>query len=725
MTTRKALLIGAEKYGKGFMDVPAAPADVELIDKALSSRGFECTCVSAEVAGNPSNLDRTIADFCKRCERDDVHVVYFSGHGIEFEGRDYIVPAGVSRDEAQRNSQLVRTDYSMLIGVNTGHILFIIDACRDSDESLRSRRWGSGDRDLQDARFMRFLGCVPGGVCWDRKFEDGRISVFTQALADVLLKGADTSLLKVRQATKARCAELAEYPDRTQAPRFDLGLQPDDAVARIEFFPIPTNRAWLELGKDDHLWVVVLQSEGAKLTLAKTVATSLKRNQDEIERQAGKPLDEKLRVVSIREALESPRRWLQTVEALCKAPVLIADATDFEAGIMLCLGIRAVVRRGVTLTATIRAIDEKELSELPFNIQQIKLIGYAPDQDTKHPQHPVNLIGSALRTGLRQLRENPAYHDLPGFDSVRCLEPPLHPRSEQNTVLVLCPFQPEYRAQWRYLSNQLEPQSERLIPGSAAPLVVRMRDMESPQLVGSALYEHLRWSKACVADWSHWRANVFFELGVRIACCEFPPVHVIAQEEEKKARDPGPLGQHAQLLELFRPTAYQPEDEGGERIEEALERNQRVLTRDYAPAAGAVAPYSTYESIVDWYDWKQEEGILSPDEEMRRHVKGQMGKDPQKSGLSVPLYSENSDYLNALRKSAEERWIAAWSYVRNRYSDEKIAESPTLQLRLAQLGEEVQQALSKRKHPAVHAEIKDFRNRFPSAGSEDPGKGEP
>ena len=126
------------------------------------------------------------------------------------------------------------------------------------------------------------------------------------------------------------------------------------------------------------------------------MATSLKRNKDEIERQAGKPLDEDLRIVGITEALETPQRWLRIAEALCKAPVVVADASDFEPGIMLCLGLRAVVRRGVTLTATTRAIDEAELSKLPFNIQQIKLIGHAADRDIKHPQHPLNLIGSAL-----------------------------------------------------------------------------------------------------------------------------------------------------------------------------------------------------------------------------------------------------------------------------------------------------------------------------------------
>ena len=36
---------------------------------------------------------------------------------------------------------------------------------------------------------------------------------------------------------------------------------------------------------------------------------------------------------------------------LCLAPIAIFDATDFEPAVMLALGVRAVVRRGVTLTS--------------------------------------------------------------------------------------------------------------------------------------------------------------------------------------------------------------------------------------------------------------------------------------------------------------------------------------------------------------------------------------
>ena len=63
-----------------------------------------------------------------------------------------------------------------------------------------------------------------------------------------------------------------------------------------------------------------------------------------------------------------------------------------------------------------------------------------------------------------------------------------------------------------------------------------MLDLRSPRLVGQALYEQVRWSSWCLVDLTEWRPNVFFELGVRLACSERDPMCIIQRSYAKDSR---------------------------------------------------------------------------------------------------------------------------------------------------------------------------------------------
>src|SRR6516164_7067657 len=49
------------------------------------------------------------------------------------------------------------------------------------------------------------------------------------------------------------------------------------------------------------------------------------------------------------------------------------------------------------------------------------------------------------------------------------------------------------------------------------PRIESIIDQVSPRLVGQRLYEAIRRSDMCIADWTLWRANVLYECGVRLA----------------------------------------------------------------------------------------------------------------------------------------------------------------------------------------------------------------
>jgi hypothetical protein len=125
----------------------------------------------------------------------------------------------------------------------------------------------------------------------------------------------------------------------------------------------------------DQRWMLVLKSpQGTNEPENRAKAAVKTFNAKYLPVTGGAAFQEELVVARIEDALVSPGRWLQLVKALCAASVMVADVTQFQPGVMMALGVRAVVRRAVTLTSTADRYDETHLRQLPFNIQEAKLI---------------------------------------------------------------------------------------------------------------------------------------------------------------------------------------------------------------------------------------------------------------------------------------------------------------------------------------------------------------
>jgi hypothetical protein len=409
-----------------------------------------------------------------------------------------------------------------------------------------------------------------------------------------------------------------------------------------------------------------------------------------VRQQGRSDVEEEPKVVVITEALENRARWLRFVQAICAAPVMIIDVTKFEPAVMLMLGIRAVVKRGITVTITWDEISPEKMAMFPFNIKETKLISFADseEQDTKSPQHPANRMGQAILDGLTQLTGYPGYLDLPAYDAVRCPEPKARTTDKtrsgsdtqgevkkadlqdgqavqtvQDTVLMLCPFRPEYEKTWRYISNA--------ISKVAIKDMVRMLDIMSPRLVGQALYEHIRWSHCCIVDWTHWRPNVFFELGVRLACSNVGPVCLIDERITDGTVDDPPPIQRDQLIRLLDPIKYKHKG-SLEPFKQAWQRYQSYVKKWPTSMPESTLEHDeTYRTIAfEAFDWKQESIIKAPHEELRDSVETRLGKTPQTDGKYPALFSSHPEFLKELQRNAAERLIAAWYYFIKRYEKE-------------------------------------------------------
>jgi hypothetical protein len=158
-----------------------------------------------------------------------------------------------------------------------------------------------------------------------------------------------------------------------------------------------------------------------------------------------------------------------------------------------------------------------------------------------------------LSSGWAIFRGKRSYRDLPVFDTVR-----QHERrtdgvnSRSIEIFALCPFKSDYlKHDWprlRTLIMGLETGDERSFD------VRQVTDYLSPLLMGERLYELARFADRCIVDWTYWRGNVFFELGVRLAVNPVSPICIVRSGHKKS------LSGQAELLSTFAPIRYDLDD---------------------------------------------------------------------------------------------------------------------------------------------------------------------
>jgi hypothetical protein len=492
-----------------------------------------------------------------------------------------------------------------------------------------------------------------------------------------------------------------------------------DALLSDPVFRNVIAEPWLELPANRPVLVLLCEARRSELLPRRVKAAIERFNKDRLALEtAGGPLAPEPVKVTISEVLQKPEHWFQFIKALCAAPVMIADVTGFEPAVMLSLGIRSVVRRGVTIASTSDQLDESHLSQLPFNIQESKLISHGGDYDPTDPKNPVSVISVAMREGLRELHSRLRYLDLPVYDAVRSPRPEWsansRPRSQElngditdnsDTIVVLCPFHEDYKNHWLQISS-------RLLDQYPNKRIVRMIDIFSPRLVGQALYEQIRWSKTCVVDWTYWRPNVFFELGVRFACSDTGPICLFdradpADPGSTRLPRPQDLKQKRQLIELFGPKLYlfAPAEATDEERNTAdkdftaiFEEHETATKKPTFVSNSTLSHDATYRFLTHEFDWNQERINLRPDQLLRASAEADAGRDEQSSGGSEVLFSSNFEFSVRLRQSVYERWIAAWYYLLYRYEHEFQANAERRE-ELKTLGEDVLQALPKTNDP--------------------------
>lgn len=203
---RVALLIGNGAYAH--TSTLANPEnDVFAMSEALAALGFDVTVLKD--AGRLA-FGRALQDFQEQAEGVDTALIFYSGHGMEINGRNFLIPVDATlRREGDATLEALPMDMALnALSGATRLSALILDACRTHNfpSSERSTARGFAPVGARAGQVVVF-STEAGRVAYDGA---GAMSPFTQALTEALAAQPHEDVRLLFTSLGARTSELAE-----------------------------------------------------------------------------------------------------------------------------------------------------------------------------------------------------------------------------------------------------------------------------------------------------------------------------------------------------------------------------------------------------------------------------------------------------------------------------------------------------------------------------------
>ena len=184
---RVALVIGNAAY-KNATPLSNTINDAGIMADALKSLGFELVGGKAQTNLDKGGLDNVIRKFGETIRGKRVAFLYYSGHGVQVDGRNYLIPTSanvVSKTDVKY--ELVNVD-NVLDDMNASGTkvnIIVLDACRNNpfgDKGLRGTGSGLAVMDAPSGTLIAYA-TGPGRTASDGV---GRNSPYTESLARII-----------------------------------------------------------------------------------------------------------------------------------------------------------------------------------------------------------------------------------------------------------------------------------------------------------------------------------------------------------------------------------------------------------------------------------------------------------------------------------------------------------------------------------------------------------
>jgi hypothetical protein len=198
-----ALIIGNASYSKSPLLNPTN--DANEIAKRFIQYGFN---VKILLDGDRKSIIRALNDFQNQSSKYDVSILFYAGHGIQYNGINYLIPTDMSLDAGVASIEFEGISANQIVDkyMRGKTKLVFLDACRDNplSRSLQvASRGGSNSRGLaaMDANSGTLISysTKDGNVALDGNTKN---SPYTESLLRYLDNREDISLIlrKVRQS---------------------------------------------------------------------------------------------------------------------------------------------------------------------------------------------------------------------------------------------------------------------------------------------------------------------------------------------------------------------------------------------------------------------------------------------------------------------------------------------------------------------------------------------
>ena len=155
---RRALIVGINDY-REITPLQKAVGDAEALKVTLERLGFNVDLV---LNADRREFNRAVSAFQTSLDPGDTALVHFSGHGVEIDGQNYLLPADIPKPQSGQQDFIKSEAMSLgdlmqrIASSGAGTRIFIIDACRDNPFA------GSGGRGLSGTRGLARVDAPAG-----------------------------------------------------------------------------------------------------------------------------------------------------------------------------------------------------------------------------------------------------------------------------------------------------------------------------------------------------------------------------------------------------------------------------------------------------------------------------------------------------------------------------------------------------------------------------------
>ncbi len=182
---RVALVIGNSAYHH-VERLKNSDNDARLMAKTLLDVGFTLIGGGALLDLDRAGMAKAVEDFGRALPGADVTLFYYSGHGLQVQGVNWLVPVDANPTRPQDlDFQMLSADLVLrqMDGAGAKLNLVLLDACRNnpfSTSALRAVESGLAEMRAPEGTLISYA-TQPGNVAWDG---GGSNSPYTQALTD-------------------------------------------------------------------------------------------------------------------------------------------------------------------------------------------------------------------------------------------------------------------------------------------------------------------------------------------------------------------------------------------------------------------------------------------------------------------------------------------------------------------------------------------------------------